>query len=224
MFDFEAGEILLIAKPIGWTSFDVVNKLKKALKIKKVGHTGTLDPFAAGLLIVLTGRKTKESAAFQQLPKTYRGILELGKTTDTLDIEGKTTETKPVPDLTKEHVEKVLKSFMGESLQVPPVYSALKIRGERAYKLARRNKPVHLEPRKIEIYAIQLLDFLGDKIYFQVNCSKGTYIRSLGRDIAERLETVGYIKALVRTQIGQYSLDDAVDVNEFIDSVGQKDH
>ena len=215
--DFEAGETILVNKPVGWTSFDVVNKIKKALRIKKVGHTGTLDPFASGLLILVTGRATREAAKFQNLPKTYEGTIVLGRTTDTLDVEGQFIETKEVPLLTSEEVSSVLAGFLGESLQVPPAFSALKIGGKRAYHLARKKKDVPLEPRPIHIYEIALLNLGENELTFRVTCSKGTYVRALARDVAKALGTVGYLKSLTRTQIGPYSLKTAVEVDAFID-------
>ncbi len=220
--DFDAGETILINKPTGWSSFDVVNKIKKALKIKKIGHSGTLDPFADGLLILVTGKKTKEAGRFQNLPKTYVGTIALGQTTDTLDTEGEITERKPVPPLTSEKIAAVLSRFLGESLQTPPVYSALKLNGRRAYKLARENREVELAPRKIHIYALELLDFSKAELTIRVHCSKGTYVRALARDIAKSLGTVGFLKSLTRTEIGPFSLEEALEVDAFIDTVKRK--
>ncbi len=220
--DFDAGETILINKPTGWSSFDVVNKIKKALKIKKIGHSGTLDPFADGLLILVTGKKTKEAGRFQNLPKTYVGTIALGQTTDTLDTEGEITERKPVPPLTSEKIAALLSRFLGESLQTPPVYSALKLNGRRAYKLARENRDVELAPRKIHIYALELLDFSKAELTIRVHCSKGTYVRALARDIAKSLGTVGYLKSLTRTEIGPFSLEEALEVDAFIDTVKRK--
>ncbi len=220
--DFDAGETILINKPTGWSSFDVVNKIKKALKIKKIGHSGTLDPFADGLLILVTGKKTKEAGRFQNLPKTYVGTIALGQTTDTLDTEGEITERKPVPPLTSEKIAAVLSRFLGESLQTPPVYSALKLNGRRAYKLARENREIELAPRKIHIYALELLDFSKAELTIRVHCSKGTYVRALARDIAKSLGTVGYLKSLTRTEIGPFSLEEALEVDAFIDTVKRK--
>ncbi len=220
--DFDAGETILINKPTGWSSFDVVNKIKKALKIKKIGHSGTLDPFADGLLILVTGKKTKEAGRFQNLPKTYVGTIALGQTTDTLDTEGEITERKPVPPLTSEKIAAVLSRFLGESLQTPPVYSALKLNGRRAYKLARENREIELAPRKIHIYALELLDFSKAELTIRVHCSKGTYVRALARDIAKSLGTVGFLKSLTRTEIGPFSLEEALEVDAFIDTVKRK--
>lgn len=220
--DFDAGETILINKPTGWSSFDVVNKIKKALKIKKIGHSGTLDPFADGLLILVTGKKTKEAGRFQNLPKTYVGTIALGQTTDTLDTEGEITERKPVPPLTSEKIAALLSRFLGESLQTPPVYSALKLNGRRAYKLARENRDVELAPRKIHIYALELLDFSKAELTIRVHCSKGTYVRALARDIAKSLGTVGFLKSLTRTEIGPFSLEEALEVDAFIDTVKRK--
>lgn len=216
-YNFEAGEIIPINKPVGWTSFDVVNKIRKALRIKKVGHTGTLDPFASGLLIILTGKKTKLAAAFQDLPKIYEGVIELGIQTDTLDVDGKIVKREEIPEFTKKEIEVTLKNFEGESLQTPPAHSAVKIGGKRAYQMARQNQPVQLEPRKIHIYSITLLEFSRNKVYFSVACSKGTYIRALARDFARQLNTVGTLISLKRLQIGDYSIQDAWEIDKFID-------
>jgi len=218
-YNFEDGEIIPVNKPIGWTSFDVVNKIRKALRIKKVGHTGTLDPFASGLLIILTGKKTKLASTFQNLPKTYEGIIELGVETNTLDVDGEVVRREVVSEFSREEIETILKRFEGESFQIPPSHSAVKIGGTRAYKLARQNQPVKLEPRKIHIYSIHLLNYSGREVHFSVTCSKGTYIRALARDFAKVLGTVGYLKSLKRRQIGNYSLENAWEIDGFIDWV-----
>ncbi len=220
--DWESGEAILVRKPVGWSSFDVVNKIKKALRIKKIGHTGTLDPFASGLLILVTGKMTRQAAQFQNMPKTYEGVVVLGETTDTLDIEGKIIESKEVPPLTSEKIQVVLENFLGEGLQTPPAFSALKVAGKRAYKLARQQKEVHLEPRRVHIYNLDLLDFEKEELTIRVTCSKGTYVRALARDIALALGTVGYLKTLTRTKIGPYSVETAVGVDELIDTVKAK--
>ncbi len=219
IYNFENGEIVLINKPVGWTSFDVVNKIRKALRIKKVGHTGTLDPFASGLLIILTGKKTKLASAFQNLQKTYEGVIELGAETNTLDVDGEVVQTEDIPLLSQEEIKAALKNFEGESLQVPPAHSAVKIKGIRAYKMARQNQTVKLEPRKIHIYSIRLLGYSEGKVHLSVTCSKGTYIRALARDFAKSLGTVGHLKSLKRRQIGKYSLRNAWEVDAFIDWV-----
>ncbi len=222
IYNFENGEIILIDKPIGWTSFDVVNKIRKALRIKKVGHTGTLDPFASGLLIILTGKKTKLASAFQNLPKRYEGVIELGVETNTLDVDGDVLKIKPLASFTPEEIEAALNAFKGESLQVPPAHSAVKIQGTRAYKMARQNQLIELKPRKINIYSIQLLEYSGGKVHFNVTCSKGTYVRALARDFAKNLDTVGHLKSLKRLQVGEYSLKNAWEIDEFIDWVLSK--
>jgi len=218
-YNFEDGEIIPIDKPIGWTSFDVVNKIRKALRIRKAGHTGTLDPFASGLLIVLTGKKTKLAPTFINLPKTYEGIIELGVETDTLDVDGKVIGRKDVAEFSPDEIESALKRFEGESFQIPPSYSAVKIGGTRAYKYARQNQPVKLAPRKIHIYSIRLLGYSERDIHFSVTCSKGTYVRALARDVAKALGTIGYLKSLRRCRIGDYSVERAWDIDAFIDWV-----
>lgn len=182
--------IIIINKPEGFTSQDVVSKTKKILNVKKAGHTGTLDPMATGVLPVLLGNYTKLSKYLIEHDKTYIAKLKLGKKTDTGDKEGNIIEEKLFKSLEKEKIEGILKSFLGKQKQVPPVYSAIKVNGKKLYEYAREGKSIAVEPRDIEIYDIKLLDFKDDEIEFEVKCSKGTYIRVLCENIAERLGTV----------------------------------
>ena len=179
--------IINLNKPIGWTSFDVCKKVKNITKEKKVGHGGTLDPFAEGVLIIGTGKDTKNLSSIINDDKVYIAKLNLGIKTNTLDPEGDITVEKIVPDLTKDEIKKVLRSFLGETLQIPPMYSAKRINGQRLYKLARQNIKVKREPISIYINDIRLIDYKENIITFSVSCSKGTYIRVLGKDIAEKL-------------------------------------
>ena len=207
--------ILNLHKPVGWTSFDVVKKVRSVIKEKKVGHGGTLDPFAEGVLIIGTGKDTKKLTSITGADKTYKARICLGEITDTLDTEGQVIEAKPVPEINTDDIHKVLDSFLGTSCQIPPMFSAKKVNGQRLYKLARKNIEVKRDPVQINIKSIGVLDYLDHSLSFSVTCSKGTYIRVLGKDIAGKLGTVGYLKSLVRTQVGPYSIDDSKTVEEF---------
>lgn len=205
--------ILNIYKPKGWTSFDVVKKVRGILNEKKVGHGGTLDPFAEGVLILGTGADTKQLTAISGTDKEYKAILLLGSKTDTHDTEGTVVEEKEIPQLSNEQIETVLKSFIGEQLQIPPMYSAKKFNGKRLYTLARKNIEVKREPSLINIFDIELIEYNSPYISFKVRCSKGTYIRVLGSDIAEKLGTVGHLTALKRIKVGDYTLNDTIQIS-----------
>ena len=210
--------ILNIYKPKGWSSFDVVKKVRYIVKEKKVGHGGTLDPFAEGVLIIGTGTDTKSLTNITSQDKSYKATLFLGETTNTLDTEGDITEKKPVPKLNSKNIIKILDSFLGITYQTPPMYSAKKINGIRLYKLARKNITVKRDPVEINIKAIKFEGFKENSISFSLTCSKGTYVRVLGYDIALKLNTVGYLTSLVRTQIGHYDIDDSQSIKELEDS------
>lgn len=216
--------IIVINKEKEYTSHDVVAKLKKKLNISKVGHTGTLDPNATGVLPILIGKGTKFSKYLINHDKIYEVELELGKKTDTADIEGKVIEEKEVDE---EYVNKnllqVLESFIGKQEQMPPMYSAIKKNGKKLYEYARAGEKVEIEARKIEIYKIDLNKYNKNIISFVVSCSKGTYIRSLCEDIAEKLNTVGYMKNLKRLQVGKFNIKDAVYIDD-IDLKNVNDH
>ena len=207
--------IIVINKEKEYTSHDVVAKLKKKLNISKVGHTGTLDPNATGVLPILIGKGTKFSKYLINHDKIYEVELELGKKTDTADIEGKVIEEKNVDEkYIKENLLQVLESFVGKQEQIPPMYSAIKKDGKKLYEYARAGEKVEIEPRKIEIYKIDLNKYDKNIISFVVSCSKGTYIRSLCEDIAEKLNTVGYMKNLKRLQVGEFNIKDAVYIDD----------
>ena len=205
--------ILIINKPQGFTSQDVVSKVKKILNIKKAGHTGTLDPMATGVLPVLLGNYTKLSKYLIEHDKTYIAKVKLGEKTNTGDSEGNVIETNEVDisKLDEINIEKTLETFLGKQMQIPPVYSSIKINGKKLYEYAREGKEVKIEPREIEIYNIKLLKVCNLEIEFEVSCSKGTYIRSLCEDIATRLGTVGYMSSLQRTLVDKFSIDNAMD-------------
>ena len=207
--------IIVINKEKDYTSHDVVAKLKKKLNISKVGHTGTLDPNATGVLPILIGKGTKFSKYLINHDKTYKAKIELGKKTDTADVEGNVIEEKPVDtEYIKQNLVQVLESFVGKQEQVPPMYSAIKKNGKKLYEYARKGEKIEVEPRKIEIYKIELVKYNEKNIEFIVSCSKGTYIRSLCEDIAEKLNTVGYMKNLKRLQVGEFNIDCAIKIDE----------
>jgi len=207
--------IINIYKPVGWTSFNVVRKIKGITKEKKVGHAGTLDPFAEGVLIIGTGRDTKELTAISADQKSYIATLKLGEETNTLDIEGEIVTKSNVPKLSNVIISNVLNKFLGKQKQIPPMFSAKKVGGKKLYELARKNIEIEREPKDIEITEIELVNFLEDEITFKSTCSKGTYIRVLGSDIAKALGTVGHLSKLVRTSVGEYFVEEAIQIEEF---------
>lgn len=213
--DFQSGEVLLIDKPIGWTSFKVVHVVRKLARVKKVGHAGTLDPRATGLLILCTGKKTKEITKYQETEKTYTGVITLGKSTASMDLETEVIEEKPVAGITEEIILGAKEEFTGEILQTPPMYSALKVGGKTLYNLARKGKTVKREPRKVTISKFEITKFDLPDISFEITCSKGTYIRVIADDLGRRLGCGGVLSSLRRTRIGDYSVNDALNIDEF---------
>ena len=211
-----AGAILLIDKELGWTSFDAVARIRNALRLTKVGHAGTLDPLATGLLILCCGKATKRADEFQALPKQYRTNIKLGATTKTFDSEGDEENIKPLDGITSEHIMKVVESFVGDIEQVPPMYSALKVNGQRLYKLARKGEKIAIGSRPVSIHSITSIEVGLPFVNFDVSCSKGTYIRSLANDIGEKLGCGGYMHSLRRTKIGDFDVHDALKVAETV--------
>ena len=207
--------ILNIYKPIGRTSFSVVKSIKNITDEKKVGHGGTLDPFADGVLIIATGKDTKSLYNVANEKKTYIASLKLGTKTDTLDIEGKITENCKIPKINRQKITTVFNTFLGWTNQIPPMYSAKRINGQRLYKLARKNIEIKRNPTKINIEKLSLIFFDKSIIRFKVSCSKGTYIRVLGSDIAERLGTIGHLSSLTRTRIGNFCIGDSLKIEKF---------
>lgn len=215
--------IIIINKPKGYTSHDVVNKIRKIYNTKKVGHTGTLDPNATGVLPILIGKATKLSDYLMEHNKTYTATLKLGEKRDTGDSEGNVVEIRNVPDFVGAKdfakITNILNSFLGKQLQTPPIYSAIKIQGKKLYEYARENKEVEIPKREIEIYSINL-DSINDlEIKFTVTCSKGTYIRSLCEDIAFKLDTIGYMKELIRTRVNRFSIDDSYTIEQLEENI-----
>ncbi len=204
--------IVNVWKPIGWTSFDVVKKIRGYVKPSKVGHAGTLDPFAEGVLVICIGRMTKKVESLMDHEKEYVATIQLGAETDTLDTKGKVIKEAKITPLSNKKIESLLSTFLGESDQIPPMYSALKVNGKRLYKLAREGKVIERKPRKITITEIELLDNNKDSLKIRVKCGRGTYIRVLASDIANAMNTVGFLKSLVRTQVGDFKQEDSIPV------------
>ena len=219
--DFIAGEIIPINKPYAWTSFQIVNKVRYHLSRKygikrfKVGHAGTLDPLASGVLLLCTGKATKRIEELQAHTKEYVAEITLGATTPSFDMEHPVDATYPYEHITREMVEETLQKFVGDIDQRPPLFSACKVDGKRAYDLARKGSDLELAAKRIRIDAIELLDYDLPRIKIKVTCGKGTYIRSLARDIGEALQSGGYLSDLVRTRIGEYSLEDCITPESF---------
>ena len=213
----DPGEVILIDKPLTWTSFDVANKLKRACKFKKIGHAGTLDPLATGLLILCTGKKTKDIDIYQAQEKEYTGTLVLGKTTPSVDLETAFDGEYPVDHIRSgNRMEEAVKALTGELDQTPPVYSAVRVGGERLYKKARRGEQVEIKTRKVTIREFEIDDKNFPEIAFRIVCSKGTYIRSMVRDFGELLDSGAYLKELRRTRIGDFEVRDAWELDTFI--------
>lgn len=213
--NFETGEVILIDKDKGLTSFSVVHKVRKAVQVKKVGHAGTLDPAATGLLIICTGKKTKEIYKYQDSEKTYTGIISLGKSTPSMDAETEFSEEKSLDGIGDDEIEKVRKSFLGKIEQMPPMYSALKHKGKSLYKYARKGVEIERAAREVTISKFEITEAELPDIHFEIVCSKGTYIRVIADDFGNKLGCGAYLKSLRRTAIGEYKVEDAFEINEF---------
>ena len=222
MNKFEEGQVLLIDKPLQWTSFDVIRRIRHLIRVKKVGHAGTLDPLATGLLIICTGKFTKKINEYMAREKEYAGTFTLGATTPTYDLESKPENFKSLENISEEKIRSVTKNFLGEILQVPPAHSAIKVEGKRLYELARRGKEVKLEPRKIFVREFEITTVELPVAHFRVVCSTGTYIRSLANDFGEALTCGAYLSSLRRTRIGEFKIEDAFSMQEFENSLGDR--
>ena len=209
MEPIDSGRVLLIDKPLGWTSFDVVKKLRGLLKIKKIGHAGTLDPLATGLLIICTGKMTKRIDTFQAQEKEYSGKLILGQTTPSYDLETEPTPPRDISAVTPQRIREVANQFTGLIRQVPPLHSAIKVGGKRAYQLARTGSEATLKAREVTISTFEITHTNLPEVGFRVVCSKGTYIRSLAHDVGQALGVGAYLSELCRTRIGEFLLKDA---------------
>ena len=220
-YNFPEGEILLIDKPAGWTSFDAVNKIRymfnRHLGIKKikVGHTGTLDPLATGLLLIFVGKATKQISGFIGLNKEYTGIFYIGSTTPSYDLETEVDQKFDTDHIKEEDICEAAKTFLGPIMQTPPAYSAIKVDGTRAYRLAREKEKVEIPPREINIYEFEITEPGIPETSFRVLCSKGTYVRTLANDFGKVLNSGAYLKFLRRTRIGEYNVEDAMSIVEF---------
>jgi len=218
-FNFAEGEILLFDKPLTWTSFDVVNKVRGTIRIKKVGHAGTLDPLATGLLVLCTGKMTKKIDTIQAAEKEYLTTICLGKTTPSFDLETEFDSETDYSNLSVEQVKEAVMSFVGDLQQIPPMFSAVKVGGERLYKLARKGQEIELQPRAVSIYSIEIIKIDLPNVEFLMRCSKGTYVRSLARDIGIKLGVGAHLSALRRTKIGDLSVENAYDIPTFVQHI-----
>lgn len=218
------GEVFLINKPLEWTSFDVVKKVRNALKIKKVGHAGTLDPLATGLLIVCAGKMTKQIEGFMGQEKEYTGTFVLGATTESFDLEKPVTPVADPSHLSLEEVKSAVKQLTGDILQIPPMHSAIKVDGKRVYESARKGIDVKMEPRSVQVREFEITRFEKGELDFRISCSKGTYIRSLARDLGEILQVGAYMSALCRTRIGDFNLSEAKELPALIDEIKSRHH
>ena len=215
--------VIIINKPKGYTSHDVVNIVRKQLNMKKVGHTGTLDPNATGVLPILVGQATKISKYLVEHKKTYIATIELGEKRDTGDSEGNIIESDyNVKEFDISIIKQVLQSFLGKQKQIPPMYSAIKVNGKKLYEYARSGQEVKVESREIEIYRIELIEYKNNRIEFEVECSKGTYIRTLCENIAEKLGTIGYMKELQRKSFDKFKIEDSIKLEELSKDEAQK--
>ncbi len=221
----DSGEVILIDKPLHWTSFDVTKKLKFAGKFKKIGHAGTLDPLATGLLILCTGKMTKQIDDYQAQEKEYSGTFVLGKTTPSVDLETDFDDEFPTEHITESILEEALKQFQGKILQIPPIYSAIQVNGKRLYELARKGvkgEDIEIKLREVEVFKFEIDSGNFPEINFVIVCSKGTYIRSLVRDFGIACRSGAYMKALRREKIGEFSVKNALTIQQFMESKGLK--
>ena len=222
MNKYESGQVILIDKPLDWTSFDVVRKIRNLIRIKKVGHAGTLDPLATGLLIVCTGKFTKKINEYMGMEKEYTGTFTLGAVTPTYDLESAPVDTRDISAITAEQIHNATASFVGEIQQVPPIHSAVKQNGKPVYLAARKGIDVQLEPRTITIKHFSIEKIELPVVHFKVVCSTGTYIRSLANDYGSALGCGAYLSSLRRTRIGEFLADKALLMEEFVHHIGQE--
>jgi len=224
-FNFIEGEILIIEKPLGWTSYDLIRKLKSILKYQlgfkklKIGHAGTLDPLASGLMIVCTGKATKRINEFQDATKEYIASIKLGATTPSFDLESAVDQTYPTEHITQDLIKTTLQKFIGEILQVPPIFSAVKIDGKRAYELARKGQDVELKAKPLRIDEIEILNCEIPDLKIRIVCSKGTYIRAFARDLGIALNSGAYLSGLIRTRIGDFTLENAYKIEDLEEKI-----
>lgn len=226
--DFYEGALLLIDKPKGWTSFDVVNKIRFTITKKfgkkslKVGHAGTLDPMATGLLLICTGKFTKQIQGFQGLDKWYDAQITFGKTTDSYDAEGTIVSESEVPDITISQIENLLVDFIGNVEQIPPTFSAIKKDGKKAYELARAGKEIVMQPRLVKVNSLEILNWQSPVLNIRIHCGSGYYVRSFAHDLGQKVGCGAHLTGLIRTQIGEHTLENAVSVDEFVETLREE--
>ena len=213
--DFAEGQILLFNKELTWTSFDLVKKVRNIVQIKKVGHAGTLDPLASGLMIICTGKFTKKISQIQDQDKTYVADVLFGATTPSFDLETEIDKTYDTKSITLKKIQDNLQEFNGEIEQIPPIYSALKVDGERLYKKARRGEKIIIKSRKVIINSIEIIEAELPRIRLKINCSKGTYIRSIAHDLGKKLNNGAHLISLIRTNIGEFNLKSSLSIEDF---------
>lgn len=213
------GEVFLVDKPLEWTSFDVVKKIRNALRIKKVGHAGTLDPLATGLLIVCAGKQTKQIDSYMGQEKEYTGTFVIGATTESFDLEKPIIPVADPSGISLEKVKSAASQLTGDILQVPPMHSAIKVDGKRVYESARQGIEVKMEPRPVQVREFEITKFENNVVHFRISCSKGTYIRSLARDLGEILEVGAYMSSLCRTRIGNFKLSEAKELMSLVEEI-----
>lgn len=213
------GEFFLVDKPLEWTSFDVVKKIRNALRIKKVGHAGTLDPLATGLLIVCAGKQTKQIDSYMGQEKEYTGTFVIGATTESFDLEKPVIPVADPSGITLEHVKSAAAQLTGDILQIPPMHSAIKVDGKRVYESARKGIEVKMEARPVQVREFEITGFENNVVEFRISCSKGTYIRSLARDLGEILGVGAYMSSLCRTRIGVFKLSEAKDLMSLVEEI-----
>jgi tRNA pseudouridine55 synthase len=216
---YEEGQVLLINKPLRWTSFDAVRKIRNLVRTKKVGHAGTLDPLATGLLIICTGKFTKKINEYMAQEKEYTGTFTLGAITPTYDLESEPVNQQSLEGITAADIITTTARFTGDIMQVPPAHSAIKLEGKRVYELARQGKEVKLEPRKVTIHAFEITSIELPVVHFRVTCTTGTYIRSLAHDFGQALGCGAYLSSLCRTRIGGFRLEEAMTIDEFVEEL-----
>ncbi len=214
-FDFLSGEVILIDKPLRWSSFKVVHEVRKAAGVRKVGHAGTLDPLATGLLILCTGKKTKSITSYQDRNKTYTGTFLLGRTSETMDLEAELTGQKSLDEITEEKIFTARDKFLGSIKQLPPMYSAVKHKGKSLYQIARKGKTVERELRDANIFKFNITGIKLPEVQFEIECSKGTYIRVIAQDMGDELGCGAVLSSLRRTAIGEFNVTNALEVAEF---------
>ncbi len=219
---YNEGQTLLIDKDLEWTSFDVVKKIKFLIKCKKVGHAGTLDPLATGLLVLCTGKNTKKINDIQNQNKEYTGEFTLGKTTPSHDLETEFIESNDLDDVTEEKINDLRKNFIGEQFQRPPRFSAVKVKGKRAYQFARKNENIEIKEKKINIHEFKISEINLPNISFMISCTKGTYIRSIARDFGKALGCGAVLTKLRRTKIGEFDVKDAFKIDDFVNKINKE--